>query len=218
MLFNSPRHTYPVSLSIYETMVSTKTQIYPRKNKPFFLLLENRFPWTSSYGISTIWQYLPVDATRTLVVSLVLSQIDCCIFCNFLLAGLPLSLACKLQTVQTCAACLVVCALPVYTSNQYSDSSTGYPSKLAFLTKLLASVSMPSTPPLPLVSLISYNLFSPSQSLRSSADTCLLKLPQCRCKTKGEQQACSYFGPSVWNSLPPHTRNATTINSFKTIS
>ena len=55
--------------------------------------------------ISTIRQYLTADTTKTLVVSLVLSQID---YCNSLLAGLPLSLISKLQRVQNCAAHLVV--------------------------------------------------------------------------------------------------------------
>ena len=59
--------------------------------------------------ISTIRQYLTVDATKTLVVSLVLSRID---YGNSLLAGLPLSLISKLQRVQNCAARLVVRASP----------------------------------------------------------------------------------------------------------
>ena len=58
------------------------------------------------------------------------------------------------------------------------------------------------------------HLYSPSRSLRSSADTCLLKIPLCRCKSKGDR-AFSYFGPSAWNSLPLHIRNATTIDNFK---
>ena len=33
-------------------------------------------------------------------------------------------------------------------------------------------------------------------------------------KTKGDR-ALSYFGPSVWNLLPLHIRNATTIDTFK---
>ena len=33
-------------------------------------------------------------------------------------------------------------------------------------------------------------------------------------KTKGER-AFSHFGPSIWNSLPSHIRNAATITTFK---
>ena len=55
------------------------------------------------------------------------------------------------------------------------------------------------------------HLYSPS--LCSSADTRLLKIPLYKCKTKGDR-AFSYLGPSVWNSLPLHIRNATTLDSF----
>ena len=58
------------------------------------------------------------------------------------------------------------------------------------------------------------HLYSPSRSLRSSADICLLKHQFYKCKTKGDC-AFSYSGPSVWNSLPLHIRNATTIDTFK---
>ena len=58
------------------------------------------------------------------------------------------------------------------------------------------------------------HLDSPSQSLRSGADTCLLKLPLYKCKTEGDL-AFSYFGLSVRNSSPLHIRNALTINTFK---
>ena len=47
--------------------------------------------------ISTIHHYLTDDATKTLVVSLVLSRID---YCNSLVAGFPQSLVGKLQRVQ----------------------------------------------------------------------------------------------------------------------
>ena len=54
---------------------------------------------------------------------------------------------------------------------------------------------------------------SPSRSVRSSADTRLLKLPLYRYKTK-DDRAFSHFGTSVWNSLPPHIGNAATITTF----
>ena len=63
--------------------------------------------------ISTIRHYLTDDATKTFVVSLVLSRID---YCNCLLAGLPQSLVGKLHRVQNSAALLVVRALHMFTS------------------------------------------------------------------------------------------------------
>ena len=77
----------------------------------------------------------------------------------------------------------------------------------------LFSVSVPPLPPpsatqnSSLISRIYYtlllDLFSP-----------VLTLPIYECKTKGGR-AFSHFGPSVWNSLPLHIRNAATIDTFK---
>ena len=60
------------------------------------------------WHINTIRHYLTDDANKTLVVSLILSHIDCCLYCNSVLAGLPQSLVGKLQKVQNCVASHVV--------------------------------------------------------------------------------------------------------------
>ena len=80
-------------------------------------------------GISTIRHHLTDDATKTLVVSLVLSSID---YCNSLLAGLPQSLVSKLQIIQNCKARLVVRAPHTFTSLQCSEIFTGCPSEPEF--------------------------------------------------------------------------------------
>ena len=55
------------------------------------------------------------------------------------------------------------------------------------------------------------HLYSTSGSLPSSTDTCLLKIPLCKCRTKGDCAFC-YGCLSVWNSLPLQIRNATGTN------
>ena len=66
-----------------------------------------------------------------------------------------------------------------------------------------------------IISYFSYILYlhSPSPSFRSSADTCLLQLLLYKYNTKSDR-AYFHFGPSVWNSLPSHIRNAATISTF----
>ena len=54
--------------------------------------------------ISSIRHVLTVDATETLVTSLVLSSLD---YCNSLLSGIPQQLIDKLQKVQNCSARLI---------------------------------------------------------------------------------------------------------------
>ena len=55
--------------------------------------------------ISSIRHVLTVDATETLVTSLVLSRLD---YCNSLLSGIPQQLIDKLQKVQNCSARLIL--------------------------------------------------------------------------------------------------------------
>ena len=68
---------------------------------------------------STIRHYLTDNATKTLVVSLVLLRID---YCNSLLTGLPQSSVGKLQRAQNCAARLVVRAPPHVHFNTQTSS------------------------------------------------------------------------------------------------
>ena len=109
MLFNSSKlQDPPTSLSICQTTVVFSDSV---RNLGFYLdkdisLKEHiNFICKTAFfelrRISTIRHYLSIDATITLVVSLVLSRID---YCNSLLAGLPLSLISKLQRIQNCAA------------------------------------------------------------------------------------------------------------------
>ena len=161
--------------------------------------------------ISAILHYLTDDATQTLVVSLVLSSID---YCNSLLAGLPQSLFGKLQRVQNSAARLAVRALPHVNITSILRHLHWLPARarISYKTACLCFSAITSSTPSYLSDLL--HLYSPSRSLRSSADTRLFKIPLYECKTKGDR-AFSDFGPSVWNSLPLHVRNATNIHTFK---
>ena len=155
--------------------------------------------------------YLTDDAIKTLDVPLVLSRMD---YCNGFLAGLLQSLVGKLQGVQNCAARLVVRARPhvhittVLKAFHWLRARARFSCKIACFCFTAVTFSTPAYLSDPL------HLYSPSRFLYSSADTCLLKIPLYKCKTKGDR-AFSYFGPSVWNSLPLHIRNDTTIDTFR---
>ena len=103
--------------------------------------------------ISTLRQYLTVDDTKTLVVTLVLSRIDCC---NSLLAGLPLSSISKLQRVQNCAARLVVRASPNVHITPIPAQLHWLPvqARISYTIACLCFSSL--TPLLPFISLISF--------------------------------------------------------------
>jgi hypothetical protein len=161
--------------------------------------------------ISSIWHFLTVNATKTLVCAFVLSRID---YCNSLLSSCPKQLIEKLQKVQNSAARMVLRAkkrdhvtsllrtlhwLPVQARIDY---------KLSVLCHNFFTDSCPSY----LSDLLSS--YSPSQQLRSSSDTCILFIPKIRTKTYGER-SFSFCAPKQWNSLPAHIRHIPTTHTFK---
>ena len=59
-------------------------------------------------------------------------------------------------------------------------------------------------------------LYVPSRSLRSSADTCIFRIPTRKKKFQG-QRTFSHLGPVTWNKLPYSVRHAQTQFQFKTL-
>ena len=60
----------------------------------------------------------------------------------------------------------------------------------------------------------------PSRTLRSSSDTCMLKIQQYKRKTPGFRIYFYFlffcFGPHIWNLLPQDFRHCSTLSSIKT--
>ena len=201
--FHLPSHHFFLRLSQEPWILPRHGSLYERTHQ---FHLQNCFP-----GNPTYQYYFTDDAIKNLVVSLVLSRID---YCNSLLAGLPQSLIGKLQRVQNSAARLVVRALSHVHITPILRHLYQLPARarIFYETACLCFNAITSSNPVYVSDLL--HLYSPSRSLRSSADTRLFKIPLYECKTKGDR-AFSDFGPSVWNSLPRHIRNATTIDTFK---
>ena len=161
--------------------------------------------------ISLIRYVLTVDATKTLVTSLVLSRLD---YCNYLLSGIPQQLIDKLQKVQNCSARLIFktskCThvspllaklhwLPIAQRIDCKISSLCYDvsdTALLYLSDLLC-------------------LHVPSCSLRSSADTHIFQIPIRKKKFQG-QHAFSHLSPVTSNKLPYSVHHAQTQSQFKT--
>ena len=122
------------------------------------------------------------------------------------------SLVGKLQRVQNCAAHLVALAPPLVHITSILRHLHWLPVRawISCKTACLCFNAITSSTLAYLSDLL--HLYS-SRSLCSSADTRLLKISLYECKTKRDR-AFSYFGPSVWNSLPLHIRNATTSDIF----
>ncbi|WP_419607217.1 reverse transcriptase domain-containing protein, partial [Thiolapillus sp.] len=162
--------------------------------------------------ISSIRHVLTVDATKTLVTSLVLSRLD---YCNSLLSGIPQQLIDKLQKVQNCSARLIFktskCThvSPLLAKLHWLPIAQRIDYKISSLCYDVVS----DTAPLYLSDLLC--LYVPSRSLRSSADTRIFRIPTRKKKFQG-QRAFSHLGPVTWNKLPYSVRHAQTQSQFKT--
>ena len=148
--------------------------------------------------------YLTATATKTLICALVLARLD---YCNSLLAGSPKHIIDKLQKVQNSAARLAFRAKkldhipPLLHSLHWLPVQARIEYKLSVLYHFFSD-SCPSY----LADLLS--VYSPSRTLRFSADTLILKVPVTRTKTYG-QRAFAYSAvelPSL--PYPQHTINA----------
>jgi len=211
--------TFPTSLQVGNSDI----QFTPSARNLGYILSNNmsldkhishicRSAYTAILQISSIRHYVTVNATKTLVCSLVLSRLD---YCNSLLSGSPKHFIEKLQKVQNSAARLVLKAkkrdhvTPLLHSLHWLPIQARIDYKLSVLCHNFFSESCPSY----LTELLS--VYSPSRQLRSSADMRILSVPKTRTKTYGER-SFSFCAPKQWNSLPLHIRNIPTTHAFKT--
>ena len=161
--------------------------------------------------ISSCRDFLTVDVTIQLMVSLVLSRLD---YCNSLLAGLPECQINKLQRVQNCAA--KVC----YRSRKYDHVTPllqnlhwlPVKERIDFKIATICYNTFMNCAPVYISSLLEKP--NKVRELRSSSDSTLLKIPRTNSKTYGER-SFSFYAPKLWNSLPCEIRTAPNINTFK---
>ena len=160
--------------------------------------------------ISSIRQYLTVQATKTLVCAFVLSRLD---YCNSLLAGCPKYIIERLQKVQNSAARLVLRVqrrahvTPLLHSLHWLPVQARIEYKLSVLCHGFLSGCAPKY----FDDMLS--LHAPARRLRSS-DTLQLSVPRVQTKTYGER-SFAFCGPKQWNSLPSSIRNISSTTSFK---
>ena len=162
--------------------------------------------------ISHIRKYISVEVAKTLVTSLILSRLDYCnsLFCNMSNENIE-----KMQLLQNHAARLIFRV-------KKKDHVTPLLFKLHWLPikfridykiALLCYKCLNNAAPIYLQNLV--EVYVPRRELRSSADNSKLLKPVMNYKSYGEK-SFSYYGPTVWNSLPFNLRNIDNLNTFKT--
>ena len=134
--------------------------------------------------------------------------------CNSLLMGTPNSVIQPMQKVQNTAARLILRAPHHQNCTPLLQQLHWLPvsDRIKYKTACMCYNAITGSTPSYLSELL--HLYSPSRSLHSSSDTCMLKLQRFNRKTHGFH-TFSHFGPHIWNNLPQDIRHSATLFSFK---
>ena len=163
--------------------------------------------------ISQIRSFLTEDATATLVHALITSKLDSY---NSLLIGIPDTLKRRLQLIQNNAARLI-------TKSRKSDDITPVLKSLHWLpvsfrieykVLCLCYKSLNNLAPSYMSSMLSYRDAPSSRCTLRNDELQLLKEPTARLKTHGDR-AFSVYAPKLWNTLPLHLRQSSSVDCFK---
>ena len=123
--------------------------------------------------ISSIRRFLTEDATKTLVTSYILSQLD---YCNCLLMGTPNYIIQPLQKIQNFAARLVLLAPHHHHSVPLLENCTGFPlQNVLSINSLVCFSAINGSGPAYLSELL--HVYTPSHTLCFSSDTLMLNNP-----------------------------------------
>ena len=169
----------------------------------------------ASFGISKIGKirkYLDMPSTERLIHAFVTSHLD---YCNSLYFGLPSSTLSPLQHIQNTAARLVTRSRKCEHVTPILQSLHWLPvtERIKFKILLLVFKIRHDWAPTYLSNLL--HSVNPSRNLRSNKQAHLQYAPGPRTYTRYGDRAFSAAAPKLWNSLPFHIRNATSIDSFK---
>ncbi|XP_070560261.1 uncharacterized protein [Ptychodera flava] len=163
--------------------------------------------------IGKIRQLLDRPTTEKMVHAFVTSQLD---YCNSLLYGVEKFQLGRLQSLQNAAACLVSRTrkfdniTPVFIDLHWLPVEA----RIKFKILLTTFKIVHRAAPLYLMDLI--EIYTPTRDLRSSNSLRLVPPRGMFNKAYG-QRAFSVCAPSLWNSLPPDIRNASSVDCFKRV-
>ena len=161
--------------------------------------------------ISSIRKYLTINATKSLVCSLVLSRLD---YSNSLLANCPKKSIHRLQNVQNAAVRLTLKLKKYDHITQARKQLHWLPieARITYKLCLYCHYFFHCSPPAYIYDLLS--TYIPPRSLRSSDDHFILNIPSVKTCKFGER-AFSYAAPKSWNTLPLSIRQQTSTPAFK---
>ena len=161
-------------------------------------------------NIARIRAYLSLDDAKTLIHAFVFSRLD---YCNALLSGLPKKTTDRLQLVQNAAARVLTRTrmrahiTPVLASLHWLPVVF----RIDFKILLLVYKALNDLAPSYLRDCL--DKYVPGRPLRSSSAD-LLTVPTMSYVKYGKTAFC-FYGPTAWNKLPIHIRQAASVDIFK---
>lgn len=160
--------------------------------------------------IANIRRYLTTAAAQSLVNALVTSRLD---YCNSLLVGLPGVLLKKLQRVQNTAARVIMRTAKYDHITPVLKELHWLPVERRIQYKILLYThkAVHSDAPTYIKDLI--EIRASQRTLRSNSAIQLV-VPHTKTKTYGDR-SFRKAAASLWNTLPDHMRNITTVDCFK---
>ena len=168
----------------------------------------------SIHNIRSIRKYLSVEASRTLVHSVVMGRLD---YCNSLLYGLPAKSLSKLQRVQNAAARLITNTPKYNHVTPVLRTLHWLPIKQRVIYKIviMSFKAIYGLAPDYISNLVSIQ--QPSRYFLRRNSELLIKPHNIKSlKTLGDR-AFSVASPTVFNQLPHYVREETNFNTFKTL-
>ena len=163
--------------------------------------------WFHIHQIGKLRKFLTIDQTKTVIHAFVTSKLD---QNNSLLAGLPENLISKLQRVQNASAKIIFRAKKHDHVTAILIQLHWLPvqQRIIFKILLLTFKCLHGEGPAYLRNLLEW--YNPSRSLRSS-NRLMLKVP----RTFLKSYVFEAVAPCLWNSLPVHVRDSSSMDIFK---
>ena len=162
-------------------------------------------------NIARIRTYLSLADAKTLIHAFVFSRID---YCNALFCGLPKKTTDRLQIVQNAAA-------RILTKTKMREHITPVLASLHWLPvvfridfKILLLIYKALNGLAPSYLLDCLPRYVPGRPLRSKTAG-LLEVPKGMATKRHGEAAFCFYGPTAWNKLPVHLRQAPSIDIFK---
>jgi flagellar biosynthesis chaperone FliJ len=162
--------------------------------------------------VTKIRDYIDTETAKTLIVTLVLSQLD---YANSILAGLPENSIAQLQRIQNWAAKVVLRRSKYDSSTKALKDLHWLPVRERVNFKILCLVHKclhDSGPPYLQKLLVLKQSGRTTRSATSGVR--LLEVPRTK-KATFAARSFSVHGPTIWNSLPARVRGIDDLLSFK---